>query len=116
MNEKINLKQIYKLNGDDVIVIGLSKVKPLAKMQELGCLGTGKFKPLQVISADDSIKKERIIIFSRGKELYHNRATVDNDVVIYKSLNDVAGARCITLEKFKECVATPESNLEEFNG
>ena len=32
MDVTINLKQIYKFNGDDVIVVGISKDEQLSKM------------------------------------------------------------------------------------
>lgn len=100
MIEKVNLRQIYNLEGDDVIVIGISEVKPLAKMQDLGCIGTNKFTPINVEVADDSVKKGTILVFRKGNEIYHNVATVSSDVVLYKSLTDVAGLKCIRLENF----------------
>lgn len=42
MDVTINLKQIYKFNGDDVIVVGISKVEQLSKMRDIGCIGTNK--------------------------------------------------------------------------
>lgn len=35
MDVTINLKQIYKFNGDDVIVVGISKVEQLSKMRDV---------------------------------------------------------------------------------
>ena len=48
MDVTINLKQIYKFNGDDVIVVGISKVEQLSKMRDIGCIGTNKFKSLSI--------------------------------------------------------------------
>ena len=40
MDVTINLKQIYKFNGEDVVVVGLSKVEQLSKMRDIGCIGS----------------------------------------------------------------------------
>lgn len=101
LTEKITLKGIYNFGeNDEVIVVGISKVEPLAKMQEIGCIGTGKFKPLQITSADAGIKKGRIVVFSRGNEMYHNRASAPQDLILYKSLIDVEGTKCLMIESF----------------
>ena len=64
MDVTINLKQIYKFNGDDVIVVGISKVEQLSKMRDIGCIGTNKFKSLSITPNDNKIKKESVILFS----------------------------------------------------
>ena len=63
MDVTINLKQIYKFNGEDVVVVGLSKVEQLSKMRDIGCIGSDKFKTLSIAPNDDKIKKDSVIIF-----------------------------------------------------
>ena len=48
MDVTVNLKQIYKFNGEDVVVVGLSKVEQLSKMRDIGCIGSDKFKTLSI--------------------------------------------------------------------
>lgn len=100
MDVTINLKQIYKFNGDDVIVVGISKVEQLSKMRDIGCIGTNKFKSLSITPNDNKIKKESIILFSNSSEMYHNVATVSEDIVVYKSLTDMEGAKCVCISTF----------------
>ena len=100
MDVTINLKQIYKFNGDDVIVVGISKVEQLSKMRDIGCIGTNKFKSLSITPNDNKIKKEFVILFSNSSEMYHNVATVSEDIVVYKSLTDMEGAKCVCISTF----------------
>ena len=93
MDVTINLKQIYKFTGDDVIVVGISKVEQLSKMRDIGCIGTNKFKSLSITPNDNKIKKE-------SSEMYHNVATVSEDIVVYKSLTDMDGAKCVCISTF----------------
>ena len=92
MDVTINLKQIYKFNGDDVIVVGISKVEQLSKMRDIGCIGTNKFKSLSITPNDNKIKKESVILFSNSSEMYHN--------VVYKSLTDMEGSKCVCISTF----------------
>ena len=104
MDVTVNLKQIYKFNGEDVVVVGLSKVEQLSKMRDIGCIGSDKFKTLSIAPNDDKIKKDSVIIFRKDSEMYHNVATVPEDVVIYKSLVDMEGAKCVCMSTFIEGV------------
>lgn len=102
MLETINLNQIYNLDGEKVIVIGVSKVEQLAKMRDLGCLGTNKFTTLSIKPCDSTIKKDLVIVFRKGNEMYHNVSTVDENIIIYKSLDNMEGARCKKLSTFEK--------------
>lgn len=102
MDVTVNLKQIYKFNGEDVVVVGLSKVEQLSKMRDIGCIGSDKFKTLLIAPNDDKIKKDSVIIFRKDSEMYHNVATVPEDVVVYKSLVDMKGAKCVCTSTFIE--------------
>lgn len=109
MNKDLMFGTIFTLENEVVVVTGVSKVVSLEQMRDIGCVGTDDFSTMRVESKDNKITNDTILIFKRGHELYHNRVTAPEDVVIYKSLEDAEGAKCI-------CFSTFEKSVNQENG
>lgn len=112
MNKDLMFGTIFTLENEVVIVTGVSKVVSLEQMRDIGCVGTNDFTTMRIESEDSKITNDSILIFKRSHELYHNRATAPEDVVIYKSLEDEEGAKCVCFSTFVKSLKC-ESSIDD---
>lgn len=107
---KSSIGAIVKINNRLAVVLGDSKTLHLDGLREKGCIGTDKFKYLNVTSEDPKIKNENVLIFRREYSMYHNYVSSNEDLLVYKYLDDDEGAKCIKLSTFLSNVDNPGDN------
>lgn len=110
---KNNVGTIVKIKGRFAVVLGDSISLHLDGLREKGCIGTDEFSHLTITSEDEKITNEKIVIFRRDFDMYHNFKSSNEDLLIYKYLDDDEGAKCIMLSTFLETVKGAQSVHDE---